>query len=374
MNKKGVFFTFVIFLLAIAIIVASSGIKKTIIEQKATVIESSAYTSVDTRFTNVYNEIFVLKPGYAGEIQSRIVMPADYDSGTEPCWGGSGDCGYIEVAQKIPADDTILKETYDALNLYAIFVNEMDKNSGDLKTTADGPNAPILGWPGTPNPLSYMVMPQCMKFLPESEDLGSNKMCIYKKGIMANDGCDFDLSKLDVLEFKVRIDESIYVHENWQGVGGLAGKEGENAEPYDAGNTGCSGARCPYVYVEIEMTDCQPMPSGNCLGSSMACCIDQYDTQPNSDFKTVISGHVNPANMNGINLKVEGADAINLYLLDGILLDSFDCIMGFENKANHELVLTTTKMIFDEAIEEIEFRGFSISVEKPNFKDIVRSS
>jgi len=358
MNKKGIYFTFIIFLLATLILVTSIGFYQAGSQQKQGLIDETAFSAVNTGFENIKNEIITLKTGYPGRQQSRILTAFDFDGGNDQCPDDEDKiCGWTQIAQKIPQDPDALEDPFDALNLYEIFA-ESEEIQDDLEIGLTV--ARSADWGGTAERLEYLILPQCIKYHPDTVDLGSNMMGIYSAG-EASDGCTFDISSIRMIEVSIIVetdDETPVALKKLAGKGDLSGDPAPT-DPFDPANP------LPYLKIEVNIPDCQPFPS--C--SNECCIIDGYG---------VISGHVDPLENNGFELQLDVGDPIDFYILSDNYLDdppNPPYIVVAEDKENHRLAMSISRITFDEPITNAVFNAVTnISVQKEGFENLERGT
>src|SRR3989344_7196977 len=291
MNKKGIFFTLIIFLLATAIILAGAGMKSNTAAQEENITQQAAFESVNARFENIYNQVLAVKTGYPGRMQGRIIAPFEFDSGNIawdtvlacPCTANPNGCGWMEIEQPLPLDtDSVeMTDVYDALNLYSIFISDQQINKDTTVSIIEVPKNSEWDPFSTESELSYLILPQCIRYYPTGLEISQNEIAYYTAGTAA-DNCTFNPSELKQIEFTVENEEEITVKSNWGGTGDLQDKEGSNATAYNPNDPK------PYIKIEAKIPNCLPK-GGTCLNH---CCIDIYDSA--WDNESIVSGHLYP--------------------------------------------------------------------------------
>ena len=113
MNQRGVFITFMVFLLFTSVITLHDITKKTDYRQEKKYIDNAAFNNVNNTFNNLYEEVVSLnKEGNARIIQQRF-MPFSYDFNKNS----------IILNQQVPVKSSVIDTYIDALNIYSIFTN-----------------------------------------------------------------------------------------------------------------------------------------------------------------------------------------------------------------------------------------------------------
>jgi hypothetical protein len=168
LNKKGVFLTFMIFLLISSALALNVMMQRTGVKEEENFIQESAFREVNDRFNSIYSQIVSQREGYAGTVQNRIIPKAG-----EYIAGGNS----VEVTQQVPPEtiDTTQSDTIDALNLFTIF-NASQKISPGFKIDGNVTAAFNMGaWGGTGgnNPeFGFLIQPYCLRYLPLELETG----------------------------------------------------------------------------------------------------------------------------------------------------------------------------------------------------------
>jgi hypothetical protein len=160
MNRKGVFLTFMVFLLIGAALALNLVLRQSSVREERTMIDESAAKEVNETFNSIYSQILEERAGYAGEVQKRYLVV-----GAAPSGGGTS----FSVSQQVPPKTTVsASDIVDALNLFALFLSNKDI-SQDLNIVAfvpDAFNAQAWG-SGTENPdVGFLIQPYCVRYLP----------------------------------------------------------------------------------------------------------------------------------------------------------------------------------------------------------------
>jgi len=193
MKRTGVFITFAMFFLIMSVLALNTAMQRTSEVQQTVRAESSAFASVNNRFYNIYSETFILKEGYAGRTQARILPFLDFKSG--PNW--------IEFTETIPKDPVDFSDTYDAMNLFEVFIEEESIRQDldiDLDAIKNG------AWGGTTNDLGYLILPQCVLY---KQDVDEGDVMVLEDGFLGG-GCGnpFDLLSIDKIEVTLVIGDT----------------------------------------------------------------------------------------------------------------------------------------------------------------------
>src|SRR3989344_3374800 len=361
MNKKGIFFTLIIFLLATAIILAGAGMKSNTAAQEENITQQAAFESVDSRFENIYNQVLAVKTGYPGRMQGRILAPFTYDSGNDacsdispaacPCTGANpspNGCGWIKISQNIPLeqDDTFVKDVYDALNLYAIFISDRQINSDLNVSIIEVPKN--SDWGGSGSGLGYLILPQCIDYNPLLSCDGTQCSLPFFTGQSLE--CTFNVNSIRRIDFDVEIPPP-----DGQTIVGIKKTE------IDRGFNGNSDQPFVSFRSHVPAGQCDPDP--------------QYD--PAACDKT-IENYVNPNVSNRVCIQIGTGSCSYYYLLDS---DQFtppppegNLITIDYNPSLHGKLITETKITFKEPIDEILFNALRYSVEKSPFTNLKRST
>ncbi len=354
MNAKGIFFTFIVFLLALAVIFSSSGIKQTKTQQRENIIDETAFNTVNSRFQNIYGEIFIIKTGYAGRQQARI-LPFNYDAGNTV-----DGKGWVQMEQNFPLESgvgTALEKTYDALNLYSVFVSDK-ANSLDLTTTATAAKNSLWGGSDTGN-LGYTILPQCVLYGSRLTD-DNQFLKIFEADTQPISNCisSFSYSKINSVDLNITVDANMVIKTNSGGTGDL----NDNLDhPFDPENPN------PYVRIHIKVPNCQPH------GGCDVCCY-LGDTK-----EKVIANHITvnasgePTKQNGLELQLETGAPISFAVLDSNYVGQ-KAIAVIENNTQPNIYKTKTKITFKNKIDNLIFNGFTFEVSKTGFDNLKRGS
>ncbi|MCX6798937.1 MAG: hypothetical protein NTW59_02450 [Candidatus Diapherotrites archaeon] len=162
LNQKGIFLTFLAFLLIGSVLAINVVTQQSNVSRTRGVIDESAFGEINQQFNSIYSQILTPREGYAGVVQQRIIPQAGSYS-----YGGNT----LEITQEVPPTEygTIQSDTFDALNLFSVFIANQRINQG-LDVNSKITTAFNLGaWGGTggDNPeYGYLIQPYCLRYLP----------------------------------------------------------------------------------------------------------------------------------------------------------------------------------------------------------------
>ena len=114
MRENGIFLTFMSFLLVSTLLALSISISQAGIGAEKNLAEETAYKSVNNAFSNIRQQTTIAKEGYASVVYGRIMPFSSFEA----------DENWIEIGQDTADSGEYLKNTYDALNLFAVFAEE----------------------------------------------------------------------------------------------------------------------------------------------------------------------------------------------------------------------------------------------------------
>lgn len=315
-NKKGIFLTFMAFMLASAVIALTISQNQLASDQGENISSETAFKGANGRFNNIRQQIMVTKEGYAGSAYGRIMPFKKFTAGKN----------WFEIEQSIPAD-THIEKGYDAINLFAIFAEE--KGSDGLEVDISHVSQSNY-WDNSSEPIEYIVMPQCYKFgIAQGAD-----MTQFTKGEADNDGCEFEENSISNYDVAIHL-------EDWVNVNGITCGE-EFSACADSGNPSLER----YSRIEFILDDC-PDP----------CFATGFD----SSGRAVISANL-PQNPNSDTLvRVEYNNAADFE----VSFEGFVPTVSDNTKGK----LMKSRIEFNDPIEEIVLApgSFEFSVKKPNF-------
>jgi len=191
MQEKGIFITFMAFLLVSTVLALSISVNQAVIGQEQNLAEETAFSSVDNRFNSIRQQIVVVKEGYAGETYSRF-MPFEKFSAGE---------NWFEVEQKLPIETSYIENTKNILKLFSIFVEEEGNEGGVFVDVT----IPDFDDPDFDNKrIKYIVKPQCAEFYVD-DDTNSFEI----KSNTTAEGCeDSGFSINDVEKYEIELNVS----------------------------------------------------------------------------------------------------------------------------------------------------------------------
>jgi hypothetical protein len=288
MDEKGIFFTFMAFLMASAVLALSVSISQTEVRQQRNTISEAAFEETNNQFNNIRQQIIVAKEGTASKSYGRFTPFKRFNAGMD----------WFEIDQILPLDEKQFENAYNALNLFAIFSEQKGsqgtevKIQGTLKDTT---------WSGTEEypTIEYRVEPQCLLFYVEKDADPEPRIddgAFFRKGTVLGDGCreDFSLDMIESYEVEIRIPElrkTLTTTGDFDD-GGTTGPEAkvtvvwENCEP-DCDSLGFSGG--------IWETEAR-LGSASSIGIELKAQVEinlEYDPDEDEFFSMAISK--NPA-------------------------------------------------------------------------------
>lgn len=194
MNQRGVFFTFLSFILIgaiLSLIVFSSQSNQRFAE---TTVDVSVLNAINSKYDDVTDDIITLDQtvGLPG-IQQRI-LPFTY----------SADANRITVMQTLPISSGKLNLYFDLINAYKIFVKDLN-----TQKTYDGVNVDLnvpvpTTWGGSaPLKAGFNILPQCLQY--RIDDVNNVKFESSSKIGCAN---DFSLSLVKRIDVNISLPTS----------------------------------------------------------------------------------------------------------------------------------------------------------------------
>lgn len=339
MNSRGVFITFMVFLLAAAVLLLHSSTKEIGSRQEEALVNEAAFDTVNNAFNNFFEEVVNLnKEGFAREVQQRP-MPFEYDL------NGST----IVVSQRLPPRSSLLDSYVDMLNIYSIFAN-LEEETGNLRavTKVFAQNEEWnAGSPAVPD-LNYAILPQCLFY-----DLNGDSHLVLRAGILPEWGCtqSFDYADVTGLDVNIFFDSSDYTY-----AGTLLSCSGEFDDGGACSEAGFdSGNPDPYIVVRLD-EECDQ--SQGCKVTTQALL---------SRNQKVISAQFDPAQEKG-SVLIQATDNYVVEIRIGWVGEEHRFFpMHIENQFTDEPIHVDLNISFDDKIQGFYFTGFGISVMKRNF-------
>lgn len=340
LGKKGVFLTFMAFLLAGTVIALAVSASTAESKQQENLAIETAFTETNNRFGNIRQQTTTAKEGYAGEAYGRI-MPFDRFT--------AGD-NWFEIEQSIPLGEDYLEKTYDAFNLFAVFAED----KGSQGATVEVNSAFQANWDtGTLPEIAYLVMPQCYKFIVGGDYLGINGGVVaFEEGsttAVPPDPCNFADDSIKSSESAIHL-----VGWNPENIkelscdGAFLGVDKKNCRndgiPQNAG----------YVKLEVVVDNC-PSP---------CTLINCKDPCQFVDGRAVISANILDYDAkNTVKLSTIAAKNLTIYVLENNVIEIGNNL-GAENK-----LVFIAKVEFFDPIEEIVLASdlYDFSVIKEGF-------
>jgi hypothetical protein len=336
MNEKGIFMSFMVFLLVASVLALHDVTKRTDFWQEREHINELAFNNVNNVFNNLYEETVSLnKEGFAKIVQQRP-MPFQYDFNENS----------IILTQRIPVRKPTLDAYIDALNVYSIFVNQeattdLNVNTSTIKNPTWDPS--LQQRPD----LNYAILPQCLRYDVNGGGTDRNYM-ILRELADGEDGCvgGFDYTDLNIVDINIFINSSAYEAQSPPFTGTL-----DNQDPF------VPGSELPYYRITI--FELRP----GCPGTG--CIITPAG-------KYEMYGHFNPLDY----AAPESLDWLRIYCNDAgdivrikLGKESENDIfpIAIYNTLSTSPINVDLNLTFDQKVELFYFTGFSISIEKKNF-------
>ena len=259
MNQKGIFMSFMAFLLVTSVLALHDVTKRTDFWQERQHINELAFNNVNNVFNNLYEETVSLnKEGFSKIVQQRP-MPFRYDFNKNS----------IILSQRIPVRKSTLDAYVDALNVYRIFVNQ--EATADLNIVTSTIKNPAWDASLQQRPdLNYVILPQCLRYDVNGGGFDRNYMILRELGD-GEDNCvgGFDYADLNIVDINVFINSSAYEAQSPPYIGTL-----DNQDAFVPGS--------PLPYYRITIFELRP----ECPGTG--CIITD------SSGKYEMYGHFNP--------------------------------------------------------------------------------
>ncbi len=201
MKEKGIFFTFMAFLMVSAVLALSISISQTEIRQQRNTINKTAFEETNNQFNNIRQQIIVAKEGLASKSYGRFTPFKRFNAGAD----------WFEIDQSLPLDEKHFETAYNALNLFAIFSEQKGGQGAEITVQS---TLKDLTWFGTEEypTIEYKLEPQCMFFYAEKDPEPTpwtEEGAFFRKGTAAGDNCkkDFSLNDVESYEVEIRIPE-----------------------------------------------------------------------------------------------------------------------------------------------------------------------
>lgn len=384
LGRKGVFLTFMVFLLIGAALALNLVLRQSSMREERTTIEESAFRGVNEAFNSIYSQIHEKREGYAGEVQKRyMVIGAPIADGTT-----------LGISQQVPPPTTSAEtgDIIDALNLFKTFLSNEEITKG-LQLNIEIPdafNSSAWNAGSDENPeVGYLIQPFCIRYLPLKSGTSNrligfevpvdwrNKLAGGPECDNANDGICFEWGCKQVFDIAniERIDVNFFV-----GKKTATCQDYINNEPNCKGSVSSGGITCSTSYP----------PSAPLCGSVSCPAIDlnfvetyiEIPPQTNCFFKTPnppplcirrVKGYLDPSiGENYIKLQVSsGTIIINLLDNDPSNPDRV-FLMSYDGQGicldNNVLV----NIKFKGQIT-VDLAGFEFAASKPGF-DLCRKT
>lgn len=339
MNTKGIFITFMVFLIVASILTLHDATKRTDFELERKHIDQAAFNNVNNLFNNIYEEVVSLnKEGNAKEIQERA-MPFGY--GIEE--------NSIIISQRVPVREALLEAYIDALNIYHVFAEV--KATTDLNISTN--TLTDSRWGGTEDypDLNYAILPQCLLYDVNSCCFDTNMM-ILKEILPGELGCTagFDYADFNIVDINISINST-----GCDPASGITGNLSGKADAYDPADT--------RPYLRIWVTEA----GTTCPGTAPEDC----PVTSEADGTKLITAHFDPESFNP-------ATEIDSLLVSCGALQWLRAKVGKQEAGDTNPIVIYNSLpsypasvdiniTFDQKVTLFYFTGFSVSIEKNNF-------
>jgi len=214
MNSKGIFFTFMAFLLIGTLMVLSSSLSQAGLKKERNIVQEKAFDEADSLFNNIREEIAVTNEGYASNVYGRFMPFKGFEAGKN----------WLKLEQDLPIEGSYLADAYNALNLFAVFAKATSSKGVEVEAVNVAKSSDWSTSPGAEQfpAISYIALPQCMLFTAEKDnDLGDNSVddaLTFYAGKAATDGCEKDFNLLEAESFRINVHvQTIYYPISCQG-------------------------------------------------------------------------------------------------------------------------------------------------------------
>lgn len=334
-GQKGVFLTFMAFLLISTLILVSISTSQIELTQEKNIVEEIAYGEVNRKFNNIRHQVAVAKEGSVSQAYAEMTPFSKLEV----------DQNWFEIEQTMPLEKTYFENSYDSLNLSKVFVEEMVDEGIDANIQLGVQSAEWGGADEYPE-IEYLVLPQCMRFsafkdTDFSDDFIDDKILI-KKGVEA-DGCkaDFSLDSVKSYELEVHLPNV------------LANPVCNNAFAGCVENPDLDSGM-PYAKIALVWDGC---PGDLSYG---------FDAQCNQ----VVAGNISPAVADWVEVQISANDWVKIRFeaASNEILDAGFSLLGVPPDPIPGLWLKA-KTNFRKPIDEITLEPglFDFSVRKPGF-------
>jgi len=242
---------------------------------------------------------------------------------------------WIKIGQSVPATSQVSK-AFDALNLFAIFTQEMESPGVSVEVSKLPQNTE---WGPGIDVIEYVAMPQCYKFW--ISETGS--FVQFAGGTAADDSCEYDFDSSTIKSYDVEITLDPAGASQLQCYGDLELTPGNNDCKQEADNgTG------QLVEIRLELEGCSP-----------GCTVTGFDSEGIAAVSANFVG--SPAANTGIEVEYNST-TFYLDLDQDYILNIRE---GFKDPENFDV-----RVEFVEPIEEIKLAAgsFEFSVKSDGFE------
>lgn len=188
-GKRGVFFTFMAFLLVGTLITLTGLLSQAETGQDTILAQKAALGEVKNAYTDIDKQLLGMKARYDAE---RTPF-SDFQSGTD----------WVSATGEVPLQDLGSDESFDAINLFNVFLEEKE-NKGVLFNAASLPKD--ANWGGILTngsaDINYLILPQCLKVSGISEiEAGWEKSTIVLEEGSLAEGCTTAFNCSEIASF-----------------------------------------------------------------------------------------------------------------------------------------------------------------------------
>ena len=358
-GQRGIFLTFMVFLLIGAALALNVVIKQTAVREERGLIEESSLREVNEAFDNLYSQAVVSREGFAGEVQSRLLPLSEYKYGDN----------WFMAKQKIPVREDSMRDMYDAFNLFEIFVEEQNTNPG-LEISADSLKNQDWDSGAKKYPeIGYLVLPQCVKYTigHDTANEKSRNIMLIETGPTGSCSYDADNVKIHYVDVNVTLGSCDFPKKERR----ITCHGG-----FDAGRGGClnveyDGSSSGYAIIDLNFTDC--------ADGKHKVCEEEFGE---AGTKT-IKGYLSSGEKNEIYLNIKGMRGshscqqelhIELYKTTAHVDDDpiFMTYRGSNywtgnQEKKYPIVDVSDTIIFTNNIKSVELDAMEISVKREDF-------
>jgi len=325
---KGIFLTFMAFLLMGSIIALYASISQAEANFSSSLAENVAFGELNRAFGNLRQQLNIAKEGKAGAVQERL-MPFD---------GFRQGMDWFEVRQEFPVE-VRLDKAYNAISLFRIFSSRVVGNAMEVEVQNALQSSEWGGSEAEPE-IAYLVLPQCLRFSAGGSYEGeSDKVAKFAEGSQ-DDGCvsEFRPEGIMASEAAIRVKMSDFEALDCEGVFAGCPDSGNREKPL-------------FAEIRVVLEGCSPN-----------CSVEGFD----SGGTKVVSANLNNENLNFVELEFTSNERFKLKFTGSASEAPY--LMEL-TKTNQQSLGFAAKTIFAEPIDEIALAPgiFDYSIRNPAF-------